>query len=495
MKEIYLSLATVTALSSIAYAESPTKPEELEKSAFLRNLDITGQATLYYQTMVNNPYAPWYAVPKGAGVDSWNSDKQIDDETGLFHKESSRANVGFSLKMTSDLGNGFGFGARFNVLETLGLEHNLVSGTMQGVAGSADNDHVVLRTGILDLGTAKHTPEADENPAFQLGQSDEEYFFGEAYLTKTLGKSTFVLGRQALDTPLVYSENWNVFQNTFDAIVLVNGDLADQGVTLIGAYVGKHNNHKSLGQFNTLAGGLAADGAYAVAGVYGKDNVSGQAWFYNVPTVANAFWIDGKYKMGDVHVAGQVAGFMFDDDIVDLKEADKVSEADDTMAFAGMACYKLGEGMKISVAGSMTTGKNASHEISNVGTGSTTKLFTATPLLNGNGKIAGSTDTTAFKVDFEQKMGDSSFGVRGAMYNHGEDSSAVANINGSFATAKLKDTTAGVLEAELKTRLLGIDLSAGYVLTQNVYGWNVWKENESDSELAHTLRVVGRYNF
>ncbi|EJF06278.1 hypothetical protein ThvES_00016620 [Thiovulum sp. ES] len=478
MKILNLSLATVVALGSFAYAEE-VAPLEKEKSAFLRNLDITGQATLYYQTMVNNPYAPWYAL-------GGTSDKQIDDETGLFHKESSRANVGFSLKMTSDLGNGFGFGARFNVLETLGLEHNLVSGTMQGVAGSADNDHVVLRTGILDLGTAKHTPEADENPAFQLGQSDEEYFFGEAYLTKTMGKSTFVLGRQTLDTPFLYSESWNVFQNTFDAIVLVDQNLADQGVTLIGAYVGKHNNHTTLGQFNTLAGGLAADGAYAIAGVYGQDNVSGQAWFYNIPTVANAYWVDAMYKMDNIHVAGQVAGFMFDDDI---------SDADDTTAFAGMACYKMGEGAKISVAGSVTSGKADSHEISNLGTDSTTKLFTATPLLNGNGHVAGATETTALKVAFNQTMGASSLGLRGAMYMHGEDSSAVSKINSSFATADVKDITGMVLEAEFKTKLVGVDLSAGYVLTQNVYGWNVWKENESDSELAHTLRVVGRYNF
>jgi hypothetical protein len=476
MKILNLSLATVVALGSFAYAEETPKLEK-EQSAFLRNLDITGGATLYYQTMVNNPYAPWYAL-------GGTSDKQIDDETGLFHKESSRANVGFSLKMTSDLGNGFGFGARFNVLETLGLEHNLVSGTMQGVAGSSDNDNVVLRTSIADLGTATHSPNADTHG--QLGQSDEEYFFGEAYLTKTIGKDTFVFGRQALDTPLLYSESWNVFQNTFDAIVLVDQNLADQGVTLIGAYVGKHNNHTNLGQFNTLAGGLAADGAYAIAGVYGQDNISGQAWFYNVPTVANAFWIDGMYKMDNIHLAGQVASFMFDDDL---------SKADDTTAFSGMACYKMGKDTKIVVAGSMTSGKADSHEIANVGTGSTTKLFTATPLLNGNGHIAGSTDTTALKVGFNQTVGESSLGIRGAMYMHGEDSSAVKSINSAFETANVKDITGMVLEAEMKTKLLGIDLSAGYVLTQNIYGWNVWKENESDSELAHTLRVVGRYNF
>jgi hypothetical protein len=81
------------------------------------------------------------------------------------------------------------------------------------------------------------------------------------------------------------------------------------------------------------------------------------------------------------------------------------------------------------------------------------------------------------------------------MYMHGEDSSAVSKINSSFTTADVKDITGMVLEAEMKTKLLGVDLSAGYVLTQNIYGWNVWKENESDSELAHTLRVVGRYNF
>ncbi len=453
MKSLRISMAVAVALSGSAYAVD------------LANIKVSGQATLYYQTMENNPQAPWYAI-------GGKTDAQIKDDKGLFHKDASLANVGLSVNFSADLGYDFSFGARLNVLETLGLEHNLVSGTMQNINGQLDNDNVAVRTSITGTGSA--------NLKTAGLMTDDEWYWGEAYLIKKLGSSLVKAGRQSLDTPLVYSEDWNVMPNTYDAVVALNQSVPN--LTLVGAYVSKGNSHKTLGQFSTLAGGAVVDGAYAVAGVYGVGNLKAQAWYYTVPTVADAFWADVDADLSGVKVTAQVASFMYDDELQKAIKTD-TQPADDTTAYALRASYKVAPSTTLCVAASQTTGDQKSHNIANVGTGVKTKLVTAT--ISGDGDVAGATDTTAMKFTLTQGLADyGTLGVSYAQYQHGEDSSS------SFA-----DETASVIEAVYKHKVMGVDLLAAYIYDKNVNGWTVKKSTETESETASTIRVVARYNF
>jgi len=448
MKFAKLSLATVIALSGSAYAVE------------LENIKVSGQATLYYQTMSNSPQAPWYGL-------GGKSDKHISDDNGLFHKDQSKANVGLGIKFESDLGNDFGFGAKLNVLETLGLEHNLVSGTMQGVGSVSDGDSVTVRTSISE--TERHS----------MGQSKDEWFFGEAYLTKKIGKTLLKVGRQELNTPLVFTEKWNVLPTTFDAVVAINSDV--ENLTLIGAYVSKGNSHGSLGNFNTLAGGKAANGAYALAGLYAKDEIKANAWLYNVPAVIDAVWADVTYKADGITFVGQTAQLMFNE---------AISKADDTQAFAGKLAYKVSEDTTVCLAGSITTGKTSSHTVANFGTGLKTKLATAT--ISGDGPVAGATDTAAYKIKVVQNIGEyGKLTAQFAQYMHGKDSS----VGFKNTKGKRADVTATVFETIYTQKIGGVDILGAYMLDQNINGWTVRKSDSDDSETAHTVRVVLRYNF
>ncbi len=63
-------------------------------------------------------------------------------------------------------------------------------------------------------------------------------WIGEAYLTYGIGNTSIKAGRQTLPkslSPFAYSENWNVFENTFDALLIVNTDISN--TTLVGAWV------------------------------------------------------------------------------------------------------------------------------------------------------------------------------------------------------------------------------------------------------------------
>jgi len=415
MKFAKLSLATVLALGSSAYA--------LE----LENIKVSGQATLYYQTQDDTSITG-------------------DTDKSLFHQNNSKANAGLSIKFASDLGNGFGFGARLNVLDTLGLEHNLVSKTMQTVG-------------------------------------DEKWYFGEAYLTKKMGKTLLKAGRQELATPLVFSEKWNVMPTTFNSVVAINSDI--ENVTLIGAYVGKSNTHGSLDSFKTPVQELAKDGAYAVAGLYGKDNTKAGVWFYNVPTAANAVWADASMTIDDLKVTGQFAMIMPDEDGLQKHLGNKKLKTDDTLAFALKTGYKVAKDTSVCVAVSNTSGsKDTQLNVANFGTfkdakgGIKTKLATAT--ISGDGDVAGATDTTAYKIKVVQNLGEYGKLIgQFAQYMHGAD-----------ASNDHKDETATVFEALYKQKVGGVNVLGAYIYDQNVQGWTKAKD-----DATHSVRIVLNYKF
>jgi len=414
MKSLRLSLVTALALGTSAYAVD------------LENIKVSGQATLYYQTHDDSAL-------KG------------DADYDLFAKEISKANVGLSIKFDSDLGNDFGFGGRLNVLDTLGLEGEVVNGVMQVVGA------------VKEEGTT--------------ATESDEWYWSEAYITKKFGNTLIKAGRQELNTPLAFSEKWNVMPTTFDAAVIVNSDLASNGVTLVGAYVSKSNNHKTLGNFNRVG----IHGAYAVGALYNKDNIKANGWFYNVPSVANAYWVDATTDISGVKLTAQAGGLAFDSDFTD---------ADDTNAFALKGSYSQSDmGLTVDLAVSQTTGdKNTPLNVANVGTGGIkTKLATAT--ISGDGDVAAATDTTGYKLGLKKRVGENGKAILSfAQYIHGTDS--------NVKNKEFNDETATVLEAIYKQKFAGMNLLFAYLYDQNVNGWTSKLDDE-----AHTIRVVARYNF
>lgn len=167
-----------------------------------KGIDIVtnGQAVVYYQTAAGN----------GNG------------EADLFNDSTSRANVGLQLDISADLKNNFTFGSQINYLGTSGLEKNLVTNTMQNVNNAA---------GSTDI--------------------SDDIYLSQLYVAKKMGNTNVKIGRQELPlalSPLAYSEDWNVFKNTFDAILAVNTDIPN--TTLVGAYV-------AGGNYNGLASDMS----------------------------------------------------------------------------------------------------------------------------------------------------------------------------------------------------------------------------------------------
>ena len=309
MKLVKMSLLAAALISTSAFA--------------IDNVKVSGDAKLYYST----------------------NDVETTDLLGrtgdsLFSKATSSGQAALGLGLTADLTEGVSAGAHLTALTALGLYNNLVGNVWEG------------------------------------GPQDE-YWFDEAWIAGTLGKTTAKVGRMTLDTPLAFTETWSIAKNTFEAAVLLNQDIPD--TTLVGAYIGEHNGGGSYfagvtadwdGDQNTNFGPLnAGKGAYAVGAVNNSwAPLTAQAWFYNLPSAANAYWLQADLAMDFGLVAGvQVNG-------IDAKAYTKDST---NMAYAAKVGYEMKDVFTVSVAGSQVgENDNGIGVVSNVSGYGQSKLYT-----------------------------------------------------------------------------------------------------------------------
>lgn len=299
MKRIGLSLAVIAMMATAAQAE-------------IKNESFTGSASLFYDTT---------------------------DAADLFARESSSGNVGIKLDGVASVG-GCDTCTKLNYgvtgISTMGLEDTLVSTTWEGQ--SVNGSDLNINDGVwIDTLNLQFNP------------------------LDGISNTTMIVGRQSLDTPMVFTETWSIAKNTFDAAVAVNTDIKD--VTLVGAWVGRSNGANAAivnGGLDTRTLGLTTAGVVTSDGIsdnaYGRfitsegafafgavtsliPMVTAQAWYYKAPSFADLAWIqaDGEY-MG----FGLGAQYIYTD-------AQDAGFADTGSAYAVKIGYNL-EGLGLSAA-------------------------------------------------------------------------------------------------------------------------------------------------
>jgi len=259
----------------------------------------------------------------------------------LFDKDSSAADIGVNLNLTSDLVKNdmisisTGVGATF--ITTLGLENNLVSNVWGGA----------------------HTATAPTGSSYgyALGGAkvEDAYWVNEAWLAVSAGKTTLKAGRMALDTPLAFTETWSIEKNTFEAVVLLNQDIPD--TTLVGAYVGNGNGTETFGQdlrsnVNTLGlavapvvnadgefGTYGSDGAYTIGAINNSwKPLTVQAWYYDVQKIADAYWLQA-----DLNIEGILAGAQYVSAQLDSNLNVPSPAGDSSSTYALMLGYEMAD--------------------------------------------------------------------------------------------------------------------------------------------------------
>ena len=341
----------------------------ISSSAFaMDNTKVSGDAKLYYGT-----------------ADMGNND--------LFEKAGAYGQAALDLAITTDLSKNVSAGFATTGLTTLGLENNMVSAVWAG----ANNG------------------------------TETSWWVSEAWMAASMGKTTAKIGRQQLDTPMAFSEEWSIASNTFDAAVLLNQDIPD--TTLVGAWVGKGNgaagsvvNAPTDADSDAYAT-FANSGAYVAAVINNSwKPLTAQAWYYDVVNAAQATWLQADLEMSGITFGAQYA-------MVGTSGA--LDGADDSSAFAaklGYANEKMG--LSASVAYSQTDTKGAV-DISNVATGHTagsqSKLYTEAWWNYG---YVGAADMAAINVTVEYALKDvADFGVYYTTVANGDQVAADRDMN------------------------------------------------------------------
>lgn len=375
-------------------------------------------------------------------------------DADLFDKAGAYGNAAIAVDVKTDLTDAVKFNGGLTYLTTMGLEGTLVSATWAGGTGAL-TDSIWLD---------------EANLVFNI-----------------LDKTAMIVGRQYIDTPLAFSETWNIVANSMDAAVIADTHIPK--TTLIAAWIGRGNGAGGFqvvdtGTDKNLGGNFVkyhGNGAYAFGAVTEAIPLTtAQAWYYDVESVAQAFWLqaDVAPKLGEsagLDIGVQYANLAGDDNLlagVDDKDTD---------AFA----VKLG-GEVVGVTGrvSYSTVSEGALPIANTATGpansAQTKLYTEAWWNFG---YVGLPDTEAWNLTLEysaENIADFGFYYTGSSTG----GNGVANVDDSDMT----DITVTVGKS-----FGALDASLAYIYTDSDTD-NV-DEETGEADAYSTVQVYLTYNF
>ncbi len=428
MKKTLVSLAAASLIVTSAMAAD-------------KGIDIvtTGQAVIYYET---------------------NADNGKTSDQSLFDQDNSVANVGIQLNLDADLKNNFTFGSQLTYLGTAGLEKNLVGTTKQG-------------GGVTQQGTAQN-----------------QIALTKIFVSKKIANSTVKIGRQELPkslSPFAFTEGWNVFKNTFDAVLAVNTDIPD--TTLVGAYVAGGNSSLDINTLddlqvgNTSKGvGYDIDGAAYMLTVQNKSipMATITASYYNLAKIqagtnegANIIWADAKVAGKDLPLGlklGLQGGMINPEDSTNL---------DDTTAFGAKIALKPVDAVSLCLAFTSVDGTKGKGNVAmkNAG-GIKTPLYTQ--MVYNQDAIALDSDTVMVKGIYN--TGD--YGKIIAQYGY-----SMTGKDSAMITRNGKDTDYGEFDLMYKVKAGGVQYFAAFINRS-------WSEKSADNaDMDNRIRVWARYNF
>jgi hypothetical protein len=423
-----------------------------------KGVDIvtTGQAVVYYETQSTD----------------------AKDDADMFDRYGSQANVGVQLNLDADLKNDFTFGSQLSYLGTAGLERNLVSGTKEGVTTDPNS--------------------AGSNTGNQLALT-------QINIAKKIANTTVKIGRQELPkslSPFAFSEDWNVFKNTFDAIIAINSDIPD--TTVVAAYVSggttTNGGNGGLNEVNSLAavttaGVLDVSGAAYMLTVantslpmtaitlsyYSVSQVEALKGFDNGNTGATAMWADVAVADKDlplglkVGLQGGVVG----------SENGAVA---DTTAMGAKISLAPADAVTVGLAYTSVDGdeNKANIAIKNFGTGVKTPLYTQ--MIYNQDAIALDADTIVAQAAYN--TGD--YGTISLAY--GMTTSGKANLQGENSDYNELDLVYKIQAAGVQYFVAYLNRSIDKDSTTGMQHGAVGSDG-INAETENRVRVWARYNF
>lgn len=131
-------------------------------------------------------------------------------------------------------------------------------------------------------------------------------FLNIANITAAYGDTTFVLGRQLLDTPMIQSFDWLLAPGSFEAYTLVNTSI--ENVTVVGSYIAAYRMNGSGVDFADL------DGDNWTVGAAYSDAFDASVWYYNVDhgDSYTQIYADAGVEVSGIKLAAQYVNTDYD---------------------------------------------------------------------------------------------------------------------------------------------------------------------------------------
>jgi hypothetical protein len=168
---------------------------------------------------------------------------------------------------------------------------------------------------------------------YDMEGTDKGAYFNVANLTATYADTTFVLGRQLLDTPMLGGFDWLLAPGAFEAYTVVNNSF--ENVTLVGSYVRTWRMNNTGDEWINLTD-IDDGNNWTLSAAYDNKTLSGSIWYYNVdagaavrPDKYAQIYADAGYNFGSVQLAAQYVNTDYDiaddSDLFGLKVAGEVA--------------------------------------------------------------------------------------------------------------------------------------------------------------------------
>lgn len=154
-------------------------------------------------------------------------------------------------------------------------------------------------------------------------------FTSEANIVATFGNTTVKAGRQYIESPMFYSFDWLMKPVAYEAVAIINTDIAN--TTLVAVDASKMAGNTAM-SFEDLTGTNRAYGA-----VYSTEDYNAQAWFYDIENGSyEQTYLDATKSFGNIELSAQYVNTDFetttDSKAYGIKASTQVSGVDVTVA-------------------------------------------------------------------------------------------------------------------------------------------------------------------
>jgi hypothetical protein len=207
-----------------------------------------------------------------------------------------------------------------------------------GTAVTLDVAHTLFDGVTANFTAVGYANLMNEEPFGYFEGEEVGAYFNVANITAEFGKTTFILGRQLIDTPMVGSFDWLLAPSAFEAYTVVNNSI--ENLTLTASYLTKIRAVNGGDNFEDITDINGGDN-YFVGATYAKDALSTSAWYYNMDVSDyTQVYVDAGYDFGSVSVAAQYASTDYatglDSDAYAIKASTTVGSIDLTAAVSSV---------------------------------------------------------------------------------------------------------------------------------------------------------------